>query len=75
MKTLTSLICRVLFVFSFLLAGLAVGEKLANLWGYTVLRSSVAAGRLLEIAAISLLFVIALLLREVAHSLRAKSAA
>lgn len=75
MKTLTSLICRVLFVVSFLLAGLAVWEKLANLGGYTVLRDSVAAGRLLEIAAISLLFVIALLLREITHSLRAKNSA
>ena len=72
MKTLTSLICRGLFVVSFILAGFAVWEKLANLAGYTVLRSSMGAGRLLEIAAISLLFVIALVLREISHSLRAK---
>ena len=74
MKTLTSLICRVLFLVAFVLAGLALWEKLANLAGYTVLRGhDVGAGRLLEIAGISLLFVIALLLREIAHSLRAKA--
>ncbi len=75
MRTFTSLICRVLFVVSFILAGLAVWEKVANLAGYTVTRDAIGAGRLLEIAGISLLFVIALLLREIAHSLRAKSAA
>jgi hypothetical protein len=72
MRTLTSLICRVLFLVAFVLAGLAVGEKLANLFGFTVLRDSVAAGRLLEVAAITLLFVIALLLREVNHALRGR---
>ncbi len=75
MKTLGSLICRILFVVSFVLAGFAVWEKLANLTGQTVLRNSIAAGRLLELAAIGLLFVIALLLREISHSLRSKSAA
>lgn len=75
MKALTSLTCRVLFLVSFVLAGVAMWEKLANLAGYTVLRSSMGAGRLLEIAGIGLLFVIALLLREISHSLRAKTSA
>ena len=75
MQTLTSVICRILFVVSFILAGVAVWEKLANAIGYTVLRSSIAAGRLLEFAAISLFFVVALLLREISHSLRGKAAA
>ena len=75
MKTLTSLICRILFVVSFVLAGLAVWEKLANFVGYTVLRSALAPGRLLEISAISLLFVVALLLREIDHSLKGKGPA
>jgi len=75
MKTLTSLICRVLFVVSFVLAALAVWEKLANLGGYTVMHDAIGAGRLLEIAGISLLFVIALLLREITHSLRARGSA
>lgn len=72
MRTLTSLICRVLFLLSFVLAGVAMWEKLANVAGYTVLRSSMGAGRLLEIAGIGLLFVVALQLREISHSLRVK---
>jgi hypothetical protein len=72
MRALGSLVCRVLFLASFVLAGLAVGEKLANQAGFTVLRSSMGAGRLLEIAAIGLLFVIALQLRDISHSLRSK---
>ena len=75
MKSLTSLVCRILFVVSFVLAGLAVWEKLANLVGYTVLRSSLAPGRLLEISAMSMLFVVALLLREISHSLKGKGPA
>ena len=65
MEMLTSVICRVLFVGAFLLAGLAVWEKLANFAGYTVLQGSFAPGRLLEFSAIALLFVVALLLREI----------
>lgn len=65
MKLLTSVICRVLFVGAFLLAGLAVWEKLANFMGYTVLQGQYAPGRLLEFAAVALLFVVALLLREI----------
>jgi hypothetical protein len=65
MSVLTSFICRVLFVGAFVLAGVAVWEKLANFVGYTVLRGQYAPGRLLEFAAVALLFVAALLLREI----------
>ncbi len=75
MKSLTSLVCRILFVVSFALAGLAVWEKLANFVGYTILRTEFAPGRLLEISAMNLLFVVALLLREIAHSLKGKGPA
>jgi preprotein translocase subunit SecY len=73
MNALTSLVCRVLFVGAFALAALALGEKLANLAGYTVLRGAIGAGRLLEISGIALLFVVALQLREIAHTLKAKA--
>ena len=73
MNALTSLVCRVLFVVAFALAALALGEKLANLAGYTVLRDAIGAGRLLEISGITLLFVVALLLREIAHALKARA--
>jgi hypothetical protein len=67
MSELTSLISRVLFVVSFLLAGFAACEKLANLFGYTVLQEMYQPWRLLEFAAIGLLFVFALQLREIHH--------
>jgi len=75
MKALTSLVCRLLFLAAFLVAGLALWEKVANLTGFTVLgvRETVGAGRLLEISGIILLFVIALQLREIAHALRARA--
>jgi hypothetical protein len=59
-----SLASRVLFVGAFLLAVLAVWEKLSNLLGYTILRGISCPSRLLELAGITLLFVIALQLRE-----------
>jgi hypothetical protein len=54
---------------SFVLAGLATLEKLANLSGHTVLRTTYEPWRLLEFAAIALLFVFALQLREIHHAL------
>ena len=63
MEQVISVISRIFFVGSFLLAGLAVWEKLANLFGYTILRGY-APSRLLSFAAVALLFVIALQLRE-----------
>ena len=60
---LSSVMSRVLFLVAFLLAGLAVWEKLLNAFGFTVLRGY-APSRLLEYAAVAVLFVIALQLRE-----------
>jgi hypothetical protein len=72
MSELTSPISRVLFVVSFVLAGLAACEKLANLFGYTVLQETYQPWRLLEFAAVALLFVFALQLREIHHLLMTK---
>jgi len=72
MSDLTSLISRVLFVASFVLAGLATLEKLVNLFGYTVLQEMYEPWRLLEFAAVALLFVFALQLREIHHALATK---
>ena len=73
MQQLTTIVCRILFVVAFLLAGLAVWEKLVQLFGYTILRgSSFGPWRLLEFSAVILLFVIALQLREIKMSLRAR---
>ncbi len=67
MEKLSSIVSRILFIVSFVLAGLAVWEKLANIFGYTFLRIY-SPGRLLEFSAIALLFVIALQLREIKSS-------
>ena len=60
---LSSVTSRVLFLVAFLLAGLAVWERLLNAFGFTVLRGH-APSRLLEYAGVAVLFVIALQLRE-----------
>ncbi|HEX6850246.1 MAG TPA: hypothetical protein VF139_02480 [Candidatus Polarisedimenticolaceae bacterium] len=67
MSNLSSLVNRSLFLLAFVLAALAVVEKAANLFDYTVI-NGYSASRLLELAAVALLFVIALLLREVRES-------
>ena len=64
-KQLTSLISRILFIASFILAGMAVWEKLANLIGLTLTRGYYSNWQLLEYSAVALLFVIALQLREI----------
>jgi len=63
MDKLTSLISRLLFLLAFLLAGVAVWEKLANMTQMTLLRGY-PPSRLLEFATVCLLFVVALQLRE-----------
>jgi len=73
MQQLTSILSRVLFIVAFLLGGLAVWEKLAQLFGYTILGgSSFGPWRLLEFSAVILLFVIALQLREIKMSLHGR---
>ena len=72
MKQLTSFLSRIFFIGSFLLAGSSISEKLANLLGFTVLRAY-SPWRLMEFAAVALLFVIALQLREIKMSLNSKN--
>lgn len=68
MSQLPSITSRVLFVLAFALAGFAVWEKVANMTGRTlVFLRGYLPSRLLELAAIALLFVIALQLREIKH--------
>jgi hypothetical protein len=65
MKGVTSLVSRLFFLAAFALAGLAVWEKLANVFGYTVLRNLYSPARMLEFSVVAILFVIALQLREI----------
>lgn len=72
MKQLISILSRILFVVAFFLAGLGAWERLARLFGYTVLRGSYEPWRILEFSAVAVLFVMALQLREIKWELRAK---
>jgi hypothetical protein len=72
MKRLISVVSRVFLVAAFVLAGLAVWERLARLLGYTLLRGAYDPWRLLEYAVVALLFVVALQLREIKTELRAR---
>ncbi len=63
-QQISSLANRGLFVGAFVLLALAVLEWVTNLAGYTLLRGVYSAGRLMEFAAILLIFVITLLLRQ-----------
>ena len=69
MEKLASLVSRILFVLAFVFAAFAVWEKLANMFGYTLLRIY-SPWRLLEFSAIVLLFLIALQLREIKLSIK-----
>ena len=70
MDTFTSLMSRFFFVAAFILLALSVFEALANLGGYTIMRGTYSAGRLLEFSALLLIFVMAIVLRQVRDELR-----
>ena len=73
MQQWMSTLCRILFIVAFLMGGLAIWEKLAQLFGYTILRGSYGLPwQLLEFSAVTLLFVIALQLREIKMLLGAR---
>jgi len=66
---LSSAVSRLLFFMAFGLMGLAVLETVARLFGYTILRGVYTSGRLMELAAVLMVFVISLLLRQVRQAL------
>jgi len=72
MKQITSLISRILFIASFIIAGIALWEKLANLIGLTLTRGYYSNTQLLDFSIIALLFVIAIQIREIKLSLESK---
>lgn len=67
MERLVSFFSHILFYSAFLLAVIAVLEKLVNLVGYKVISiyTPYYPSRILEVSAIALFFVIALQLREI----------
>ena len=73
MEKVLSSTMRVLFVIAFGLLVIAVAEVLANALGYTITRviyGDYTAGRLLEFAAMLLVFVVTLLLRQIRDQLK-----
>jgi hypothetical protein len=70
-ESLYHLFSRVFFFTALATLALVVAELLANLAGYTILRDVYSKGRLLELAAILLVFVIAVLLRQIRDELKA----
>jgi len=72
MNSKLSTISRILFLVAILAAGLAFFERVSYAMGYTLLRGTLSGGRLLEISAILVIFVIAMLLREIRDVLQAK---
>ena len=69
-----SMVSRFFFFAAFGLLGLEIIERIANGAGYTIiLLGRFSAGRLLEIAAVLLVFVIAIQIREIRQELKKKN--
>ena len=64
-EKLISLLCRVFFFIAFVFLALSVMESLARRMGYTILRHTFEPSRLLEYAVILLVFVVAMILRQI----------
>jgi hypothetical protein len=63
---------RPLFTIALALLVLSGAERIANVAGYTLTRSTFSAGRLLEISALLATFVIAILVRQIRDEARAR---
>jgi preprotein translocase subunit SecY len=72
LEKLISLMSRLFFLGAFALFVLAVTEKIANTAGYTILRLY-SGSRLLEFAAVLLIFVVAIQQREIKEELKSKT--
>jgi hypothetical protein len=67
---LVSAASRLFFFGAFALLGLSLIERIANASGYTILRGAFTGGRLLELAVVLLIFVIAMQVREMREELK-----
>ena len=70
LEKIMSLGARIFFSLAFICLFIAVFERLANLAGYSLLFPYYIPWRLLEFAAIFLLFAIAIVLRQIREELR-----
>lgn len=69
LEKLISMMSRIFFLGAFVLLGLALIERVANATGYTLVEAF-RSGRLLEVAVVLLVFVIAIQLREIKEELK-----
>ncbi|HEY6181428.1 MAG TPA: hypothetical protein VIW67_04230 [Terriglobales bacterium] len=72
LKKLVSVTSRFFFFGAYVLLGLALIERIANTFGYTVLQKF-RGGRLLEFAVVFLVFVIAIQLREISEDFKKRA--
>ena len=70
MEKVISLCCRLFFFVSFVFLALSLVESIARRMGYTILRHTFEPARLLEYAVILLVFVVAMLLRQIRDGTR-----
>ena len=70
-EKMTSFSCRAFFLAAFGLLAVSILEALARCMGYTILRRSFEPARLLEYAVILLVFVVAMLLRQIRDGAKA----
>jgi len=66
----SSFVARLFFAGASVLLIVAVLERIANASGYTILRGTYTAARMLELATILVIFVMALLLRQIREQLK-----
>jgi hypothetical protein len=70
---ISSAVARVFFAGAAILFVLAVLERVVNWFGYTIFRGYLDAGRLLEWSIMLVIFIIALLLRQIREGLKVGS--
>ena len=70
LNTLISAVSRIFLLGASLLLLVAIVERVVNLFGYTILRNAYSGGRVLEFAAVLLIFVIALTLGQMRDQLK-----
>jgi hypothetical protein len=72
LQTLSSWASRLFFGAAILMAAIAVFEKIANQLGYTFIGGFFGPFRLLELSTVTLMFVVAILLRQIREELKAR---
>jgi hypothetical protein len=71
-NSLSSVLCRMFFAVAFILLIMAVWDRFIRMFGWTISWIGYEPGRMLEFAAILMIFVIALLLRQIREGLKNK---